>query len=69
MLRLYSLINLLLKVFNAEAYPLINLSLKVFNAEAVSSNQPRKKTTAFSALVSILVMTAGCVFFVNHFYV
>ena len=43
MLRLYSLINLLLKVFNAEAYPLINLSLKVFNAEAVSSNQPRIK--------------------------
>ena len=50
-------------------YPLINLVLKVFDAEAVSSNQPRKKTTTFSALVSILVMTSGCVFFVNHFYV
>ena len=38
MLRLYPLINLLLKVFKLRLYPLINLSLKVFNAEAVSSN-------------------------------
>ncbi|XP_023345451.1 uncharacterized protein LOC111714551 isoform X2 [Eurytemora carolleeae] len=42
---------------------------QVLKTEAASSNQPRQKTTAISALASILVMGAGCLFFVNHFYV